>query len=235
MDVIEIVMRIEEEFAIDLPDTELGSIRTVGDLYRLVLSKLETAPSFRPARSFYRLRRAIIACLGRQRKFIRPNTSLAHLLPRPTRIAAWKSLAEVSELQFPKLRHPRWARDTFRALGWIGALTFFVGMVMWTHPSGFPWIPLTLATPVIGVFVTFTLYGVTPFLAYELPVRTVGELSKQLLGMNFKEFGSESEGGRLLSKEDIWQRMVAIIVEQMQLKWEEITPEARIAEDLGID
>jgi acyl carrier protein len=235
MESIEIVMRIEEEFAIDLPDPELSSVRTVGDLYRMVLSKLETAPPVRPARSFYRLRRAIVACLGRQRKFIRPNTSLAHLLPRPTRIAAWKSLAEVSELQFPRLRHPRWARDTFRALGWAGALSFFVGMVMWTHPSGFPWIPLMLATPVIGAFVAFSLYAVTPFLAYELPVRTVGDLSKQLIGLNLKEFGSESEGGRLLSKEDIWQRIVAIIVEQMQLKWEDITPEARIAEDLGIN
>jgi acyl carrier protein len=234
-DTLELIQRIEEEFAVDLPDDELRSVAMVGDLYRAVLSKLETAPSFRPAISFYRLRRAIIKCLGRQRKFIRPTTKLAHLMPRPTRIAAWKSLAEVSALEFPKLRHPRWARDTFRGLGWAGAAAFFVGMVLWTHPVGFPWIPLAVATPIVGIFVTNLLYAVTPFLAYDLPMRTVGELSKILMGMNISEFGSESEGGRLLSKEDVWQRIVAIFVEQMGLSWEEITPEARIGEDLGMD
>ena len=42
LDTVEIVMRIEEELSIELPDLELGSVRTVGDLYQVVLSKTRT-------------------------------------------------------------------------------------------------------------------------------------------------------------------------------------------------
>jgi len=41
MDTVEIVMRVEETFNVDLPDEDCGRIVTVGDLYRLALSKLE--------------------------------------------------------------------------------------------------------------------------------------------------------------------------------------------------
>ena len=41
LDTVEIVIRTEETFDVDLPDEECGKIVTVGDLYRLVLSKLE--------------------------------------------------------------------------------------------------------------------------------------------------------------------------------------------------
>ena len=41
LDVVEIVLRTEEVFGIDIPDEEAGSAVTVGDLYRLVLKKLD--------------------------------------------------------------------------------------------------------------------------------------------------------------------------------------------------
>lgn len=40
LDTVEIVLRSEEVFAIDLPDRECALIVTVGDLYRLILDKL---------------------------------------------------------------------------------------------------------------------------------------------------------------------------------------------------
>ena len=41
MDIVDIVMRAEETFAIDLPNDECASIVTVGDFFRLVLDKLQ--------------------------------------------------------------------------------------------------------------------------------------------------------------------------------------------------
>jgi len=41
LDTVEIVLRTEETFNVDLPDDECGMVVTVGDLYRLVLSELE--------------------------------------------------------------------------------------------------------------------------------------------------------------------------------------------------
>jgi acyl carrier protein len=41
MDLVEIVIRVEETFAIELPNHECSLIRTVGDLFRLTLEKLK--------------------------------------------------------------------------------------------------------------------------------------------------------------------------------------------------
>jgi acyl carrier protein len=40
LDIVELIMRVEETFILDLPDDECEQVRTVGDLYRLVLTKL---------------------------------------------------------------------------------------------------------------------------------------------------------------------------------------------------
>ncbi|GAA3749498.1 acyl carrier protein [Terriglobus aquaticus] len=40
LDTIEIILRTEEVFGISLPDSDCAQVRTVGDLYRLVLDKL---------------------------------------------------------------------------------------------------------------------------------------------------------------------------------------------------
>ena len=40
LDTVEIVLRVEEVFSLDLPDDECGLVRTVGDLYLLVVSRL---------------------------------------------------------------------------------------------------------------------------------------------------------------------------------------------------
>jgi acyl carrier protein len=41
LDAVEIILRTEEVFAVDLPDNECSKVNTVGDLYRLVLEELK--------------------------------------------------------------------------------------------------------------------------------------------------------------------------------------------------
>jgi acyl carrier protein len=43
LDLVELVVRTEEVFSIDLPNSECEQVQTVGDLYRLVLIKLNLA------------------------------------------------------------------------------------------------------------------------------------------------------------------------------------------------
>jgi acyl carrier protein len=235
MDGVEIVMRIEEEFGIDLPDGELASIRTVGDLYQLILTKLEIGDSNQTSQSFYRLRRAMMRCLGLPRSAITPKSRLKLLMPPPTRAAAWKSLEEVSELTFPPLRHPRWARDTIRVLAVAAGLAFLVVMMNWTHPSGLAWLPLFLAACLIVFATGKALYAVTSALAREFPARTAGELAQLLLATNFSKFGQNAPDRQPISRRDVWQELVYILGDQQGLNPEQIVPEARLIEDLGID
>src|ERR1035441_2923038 len=74
---VEIVLRIEEEFGIHLAESELASLETVGDLYRLVVVHSEIRPSYLTSRAFHRLRRAFMDRLHIPRKSVRPATKLA--------------------------------------------------------------------------------------------------------------------------------------------------------------
>jgi hypothetical protein len=49
LDSVEIVIRAEQLFAIDIPDDEAASVSTVGDFYQLICSKLGISPLESPA------------------------------------------------------------------------------------------------------------------------------------------------------------------------------------------
>jgi len=40
LDIVELVMRVEETFDINLTNEEAGQVQTVGDIYKIVLGKL---------------------------------------------------------------------------------------------------------------------------------------------------------------------------------------------------
>jgi acyl carrier protein len=235
LDTVELVMRIEEEFSIEILDAELSSIKTVDDLYRLVISKLHVGSSTRISNAFYRLRRAMMACLGLPRSAIRPATKLAVILPKPTRIAAWRSLAEITGLRFPKLLHPRWVRDTIRVLTGAVTIAFLAWMIEWSRPWGLLWLPLIALTGVVAVAVLNGLYAMTRWLARELPVRRVGELAESLLSLNFSEFSADVIENQVFSAQEVWLQIVHIISEQMSIDRQEIAPDSRMVEDLGIE
>ncbi len=113
LDSVELVLRIEEEFSIELPDPEIRDIRTVGELYRLVLSKVESTPSCLSSKAFYRVRRALVECLSLPRRAIRPSTSLDSLLPRSQLAKEWQRVADHSGLALPPLKRRRRWSDKF--------------------------------------------------------------------------------------------------------------------------
>jgi hypothetical protein len=51
LDAVEIVMRAEELFVIRIEDHEAGTVRTVGDFYRLICAKLNVLPLLNPVTS----------------------------------------------------------------------------------------------------------------------------------------------------------------------------------------
>jgi hypothetical protein len=187
LDTVELVMRIEEEFSIDLPDWELSSVRTVGDLYALVLSNLDTTPACLTSKAFYRTRRAMMDALNLPRRSIRPSTSLDPLLPSESRIERWNEIGAAINLDFPRLRRRR------RPEAWFLKVDF------------------------------------------ELPVQTAGELSRMVLTMNYSAFAPAPNGAQPLSREYVWERIVYIFADQLQIDPEDIVAAADIAVDLGVD
>ena len=101
LDLVELVMEVEDEFAITIPDADAEKIQTVGDLYQYVLQRTGHPAADAPppavcgsARSFYRLR-AAFGALGADRALVRPTPRgppgrWPRICGRPCR-AAWRS------------------------------------------------------------------------------------------------------------------------------------------------
>jgi len=229
-----VVLRIEEEFSISLAETELATIATVGELYSVILSKLEIGDSWRASHAFYRLRKAMMARLGLPRKSIRPATKLAVLLPESKRKMLWKQLEDLSGLTFPKLRHPRWARDVIRSVALLAAIVFQLLMVRWRHPHGAWWVPLELGVFAVFVIARQSLYAATKFKGIGLPMRTVGELAEALPQANLTQFRPAGGDALPYGRKEVWEQLVEVLCDVLKVDAGKISVETRF-EDLKLD
>ncbi|MGA2849042.1 MAG: hypothetical protein ABSE46_08605 [Terracidiphilus sp.] len=239
MDSVELVLRTEEEFSISILDEEAEKIRTVGDFYNLVLSKLDVTPGCLTSKAFYLTRRALVESLQVPRRSIRPATRLSPLLPDETRRSQWQNIREHVGLDTPALRIPAdLKQDLHKRALFISSAFAFVACVtaLWRGWSSVPvyigstvlWIALSTAS--MSLFERLS----KPRLATELPTDTAGELARVVLSLNYKHF-APTESNTKPTNEDVWRRLVDIIEDQLQVSRGEIVPNATFADDLGVD
>lgn len=84
LDAVEIVLRTEEFFGIVIEDEEAASVRTVGDLYRLVCSKLEVQALASPPTS-----ETLPKVTEKEKVFL--FLAKHSPLPPPTEVLPWSS------------------------------------------------------------------------------------------------------------------------------------------------
>src|SRR5688500_14733790 len=84
MDLVELVMELEDEFEISIPDDVATELLTVGKTTDMVLGELRRrvgeAGVCATARSVYRLRRGLIARCGARRGDVRPGAAIGPLV-----------------------------------------------------------------------------------------------------------------------------------------------------------
>jgi hypothetical protein len=85
LDAVEIILRTEELFAIEISDDEAAVVRTVGDLYQLICAKLSVPPLESPTTSEAL---PVITQYEKVLFFLRRQTQ--HL-PAPTEVLPWSS------------------------------------------------------------------------------------------------------------------------------------------------
>jgi hypothetical protein len=84
LDAVEIIMRAEELFAITIEDREAATVRTVGDFYRLICSKLGVTPLESPTSS---IELPVITHKEEQFWFMAKHTPL----PAPPEVLPWSA------------------------------------------------------------------------------------------------------------------------------------------------
>lgn len=244
MDLLEITLGIEEEFQVELSDDDLESVARdrdimVGDLYELVLQKLQLRDFARhDLRLNYALWVEIQAALHSATdvplKQIELKTPLKSLFPRKDRRTRWEALREASPYRIRKLDYPP-------VVGITGFL-LAVGMVLfeqfriWQIP-GARWLWPLLGF--LGIWMFIETYAkllsiLSPFrnsLPYGL--KTVKELCRNVLAANYEDICQHVEiplDDRCL---DVWERLKAILVENLGIDAETITFRSRLIRDLG--
>ena len=242
LDVVEIVLRVEETFGVDLPDDELGSVSTVGDLYKLLLSKLDRSYACLSSRAFYRVRKSMVEVLGVPRRSIRPSTELQPLLGSGHCKKRWKRIEDLAALKFPRLEHPGWFDwVAFCVSAAVYVLACSVVMPVYFRGrlvpiSGLQAVGFPFAVCVIFIPIAMALMrSATPFLAYTAPVPTVGGLAKTVLTNNYAEFSRGVVQSERRDDAEVWQVLKEIIVDQLQIEPDEVTPEAHFGRDIGCD
>ncbi len=237
-----LIRLLEEEFSIYLPDDDLREVYTVGNLFNVLLRILKPTPDCLTSRAFYRIRRALTTVLGVPRRSLKPSTFLDDLFNEREIRHQWDSLSRESNLKLPSLRHTAIWKHWMQILSAL--LAFAVAVTSYRLLSHFPLITLDNFFVFTAFFVYgFVLWGVlyvgllkaTPFRRSVLPTLSAGELARVALSMNGSEFAGEATGTSVLTRDQVWMRLVDVLCEQMGYKPEDVVPSASIVVDLEID
>jgi hypothetical protein len=112
IDTADLVLAIEASFGVELADDELARLRTLGDVHRVLVRRLQP---YQPGAClssavFYRVRRALRDVFGVEGRDVAPAAPLDGLLPAEGRIEGWRRFhAAVGLPAVPALRPPDWA------------------------------------------------------------------------------------------------------------------------------
>ena len=228
LDGVEIVMAIEDAFAIRINDKEAERCVTPRDIIDLVMSKVQLSDEHvcLSQRSFHTLRRTFIE-RGIRRSRFRSSTSLDEIVPKQNRRHAWKSISEeIGTTTWPSLERPGW----LEIINWSCATVFAFWILANTGFSNSSavvfatWLAAFFAAAGVCCFLT------RPF-ASSLPKShsTVAELVSFLVSHNHQLLKADQ---KRRSREQVAAVVREIVVEHLYC--DNYREEARFVEDLGL-
>lgn len=180
LDSVELLMAIEEEFGVEIPDSAASTMYTVGDVYDWL--KVRTASTDPIAcltqRVFYKLRRALVENYSVERRLVFPDSRITDFLSRETIEDGWPFLQLFIDLKTP---------------------------------------PFKVTNEILG----FKLSDES---------LTMRELVQSLIHMNRDALSPQRE-----TESELWNRLVDVFVRQLNVRPDDVKPEASITRDLGID
>ncbi|QDU47097.1 Acyl carrier protein [Symmachiella dynata] len=235
LDVVELVMDVEEEFDIKVPDGDYEFLATVGDFHGYICVKTQVKKSdvCLSSKAFLRLRRGLMSAIGIDREQVRLETPIDELVPISGRRQNWHRLQEDMRVRLPELRRPEWLSTTLQT-GAIAAIlvSFLTASATLTDPFGpkLVWLslfPLSIAATVLAYWLT------VPWAVCLSPgCVTIRNLTTTVLNQNYYRLLSR-ENLPVEPSDEVYRRLVNMVSEHLGVPLEDIHPESRFIEDLG--
>ena len=230
LDSVELVIAVEEIFEISIEDEDAGMMRTVDDLYEYVIKVLnaDSKESCLSSIAFYKTRKMIIKYLDITRNNIKPTTKVKSVFRERDIREQWTLIEKKMGIELPSLNRPLWLINLINC---IFLLFVFIAVLMYVIDiiTGY----CSFLFIIIGVLITSLLYRITEKFATKIPkkINLVSDISNIVM---VNEYRKQEKPKQSLSKNEIWNILVYIIVEQLDVEAEMITKKATFIEDLGM-
>lgn len=221
LDGIELIMATEQEFCVELKEAECAQIRTVGDLVKLVATKLNcTCSGCSNVTAFYRIRDFMKDCFEGYSGELSSNTKLSHIIGNGQDTCFVSRFEEYFKLPLNTLPLSRPQKLLF----WIKVCSALSAILPFLLPLGF--IQKLLLGAICGVFVFISLIIFTRNMRTKLgpPVQRIKDLFPYV---------TVSKHGKITISE-IEHRIKQVVSLQMNISIDKISLESRFREDLGV-
>ncbi len=223
LDSVELIMEVEDEFEIVIPDDEASQIQEVGALVECVVNKCERAPRLRcvSSHAFYRIRSTLVNLAGVSRRDVHPSSELAALVPVESRARVWRHLGDMG-LRLPALQRPETVVTVATALVILVTAAFTVaGIVLFGGITAGLLAILSLSTA------TYLAYRLTSPWAKSIPgsCSRIADAVHSTLHVPIAH----------LSRGEISYKVRLIIAEQLGLPLDTVTEDKHFVNDLHVD
>ncbi len=242
LDAVEIVMEVEETFDISIEDKDAEKLRTVGDLYRYILARIElqekvpgAAPVCLKSRVFYRFRAALLGGFGVDRRSVNPTKPIEQLVPIAGRRVAWRRLGELLGWRLPELRPPAAVESILFVLPLVTLLSALIYGALALAISLDGVIVFGLLGLLLSPLVTWVGLRLASPWAVHFPADcgSVRGVVERTLALNYGAI--RHEAGGWTQPEEVWITLREIFVKVLGVRPEEVTEDADIVRDLGVD
>ena len=230
LDTVELVMEVEDEFGITIPDSAASEIHTVGDLVSLCMDRILASKTARceSLPCFLSMRRLVREVLKDPELRIRPRDKVEESLESSDRQRFWKRLPELLACEPRALRRPPWLRNTL-----VATVLAFPFVLMSTVPLMFEFF-----VPEFLVLISFATFGFGIAL-YLLTLRfrtrtpdgytTFGDITTRMVGLKIATNPPAN-----VEYDNVFSIVKRIVVEQLGAEDDEVVADARFVEDLGV-
>ena len=227
LEIVELIMRVEEDFGIEIGDEEASQTSTVGELCQLVTLKLrvEPSPGCLSSAAFYQLRRDLREMTGLEKRKIAPQTAMTEIFPVSTRREWWEKLRAQSGAELPDLKLPIWLSGAIFG-SWM-ALYLALGITTFGYSGD------RIYAILIALGYLWLAFKVTKPLATCFPkvCETVGGVTHLATISRFK---ASPVAPANASVEEIWLAVQILVADQLSIPIEKVTRDADFVRDLGV-
>ncbi|MBB6112779.1 hypothetical protein [Mucilaginibacter lappiensis] len=209
-EISDVLVKIERSFNIRLDDTSCKDVKTFGKLCDIVVEKVKQTnnDSCTTQHAFYKIRNAINSAISPPKELIKPQTKLADIFPRDTRLQV---IAEIErEMGFKiNLLQPK--------QGIIGTFVF----VLLASAVGFFYQPVMA---LIGVIVAITGLMLAGKFGKELKVKTLGDLAEKVAREHYIKCRRDAS---TVNRNEISQKVKELFTADLYLEPSVLTRDAK--------